>query len=86
MVYTSYEKLQILHYHFQGFKPYTITRMLEKEGVKASRFGVHKFIKHYNEQGSIDRKTGSGRLSKLTTQVKQLVDQQMERDDETTAY
>ena len=60
MVYTSYVKLQILHHHFQGLKPYTITRMLDEEGVKVSRFGVHKFIQHYCESGSIDRKAGSG--------------------------
>ena len=86
MVYTSYVKLRILHYHFQGLKPYTIARVLEEKGVKVSRFGVHMFIQHYSEYGSIDRKTGSGRLSKVITQVKQLVDQQMENDDETTAY
>ena len=49
-------------------------------------FGVHKFIQHYSERGSIDRKAGSGRPSKITTQVKRLVDQQMEKDNETTAY
>ena len=86
MVYTSYVKLRILHHHFQGLKPYTVARMLDEEGVKVSWFGVHKFIQHYYESGSIDRKAGSGRLSKVTTQVKQLVEQQMEEDDETTAY
>ena len=59
MVYTNYVKLQIVHYHFQG---YTIARALDEEGVKVSRFGVHKFIQHYSESGSIDRKPGSGRL------------------------
>ena len=54
--------------------------------MKVSRFGVHKFIQHYSECGSIDRKAGSGRPSKITTQVKRLVDQQLEKDDETTAY
>ena len=56
------------------------------EGVKVSRFCVHKFIQHYSECGSIDRKAGSGRPSKITTQVKRLLDQQIEKDDETTAY
>lgn len=86
MVYTSYVKIRILYYHFQGLKPYTIARVLEEEGVKVSWFGVHKFIQHYDECGSIDRKAGSGWPSKITTQVKGLVDQQMEKDDETTAY
>ena len=85
MVYTSYVKLRILYYHFQGLKPYTIARVLEEEGMKVPRFGVHKFIQHCDECGSIDRKAGSGRPSKITTQVKGLVHQQ-EKDDETTAY
>ena len=75
MVYTTYVKLRILfHHYFQGLKPYTIARVLDNEGVKVSRFGVHKFIQHYKEFGSIDRKGGSGRTSKVTIQVKCLVD------------
>ena len=85
MVYTSYVKLRILHHHFQGHRPYTIARVLE-EGVKVSQFGVHKFVQHYNETGSIERKEGSGRLSVVTTTVKELVNQQMEKDDETTTH
>ena len=57
MVYTTYVKLLIL---FQGLKPYIIARVLDEEGVKVSRFGVYKFIQHYNKLGSIDRKRGSG--------------------------
>ena len=48
-------------------------------------FGVSKFVKHYKETGSIARKPGSGRLSKVTGRVKELVEEQMQRDDETTA-
>ena len=86
MVYTTYIKLRILHHHFKGTKPYTIARALEEEGITVSRFGVHKFIKLYTETGSIERKPGSGRLTKITTRVKELVEAQMEKDDETTAY
>ena len=60
MVYTTYVKLLILFYHFQALKPYIIARMLDEKGMKVSRFGVHKFIQHYNESGSINRKDGSG--------------------------
>jgi hemerythrin-like domain-containing protein len=49
---------RILFHHFQGLKPYTIARVLDDEGVKVSRFGVHKLIQHYNELGSIDKKGG----------------------------
>ena len=70
MVYTTYVKLLILFYHFQALKPYIIARVLDEKGMKVSRFSVHKFIQHYNESGSIDRKDGSGRPSKVTLQVK----------------
>lgn len=87
MVYTSYKKLRILHYHAQGYKPYTIVKVLEKEeGLKMSRFGVAKFLKHYEEMGTISRKPGSGRPSKVTEEIKLIVEEQMKKDDETTAY
>ena len=64
-MYTSYP--QILHYHSQGYKPYTIAKVLENnEGLKLSRFGVAKFLKHYEENGTITKKPGSGRPSKVT--------------------
>ena len=50
-----------------------------------SVFGVSKFLKHYKEMGTIARKPGSGRLSKVTSRVKELVEEQMQMDDETTA-
>ena len=43
-------------------------------------------MKHYNESGRIGRRPGSGRPSKITTEIKQIVDEQMRRDDETTAF
>lgn len=33
MAYTNYVKLPILHHHFQGLKPYTIAKELQKEGI-----------------------------------------------------
>ena len=49
-----------------------------------SRLGVHKFVIMYEKTGSIVSQAGSGRLSKVTSQVKTLVEQQMQKDDETT--
>ena len=45
MVYSHYKKLRILHLSSQGYKPPTIARMLEEEGMKASRRGIGKFLK-----------------------------------------
>ena len=86
MAYTSYVKLRILHFYGQGLKPYTIAKVLREEGIQVSRFGVHKFLIMYKETGSIGRRPGTGGISKVTSLVKELVEDQMQRDDETTAY
>ena len=86
MPYTTYVKLRIIHHHLHGLRPYTIAKVLEEEGIKVSRFGVHKFLVTYRETGSVQRRPDSGRLSKVTMQVKELVEEQMQKDDETTAY
>ena len=44
-MYSHYKKLRILHLSSQGYKPPTIARMLEEEGMKASRRGIGKFLK-----------------------------------------
>ena len=86
MPYTSYVKLRIIHHHLRGLKPYTIAKVLEEEGIKVCRFGVHKFLVTYRETGSVEIRPGSGQLSKITMQVKELVEEQMQKNDETTAY
>ena len=87
MVFSEYIKLRILYHCNKGFKPYTIVKLLlEEEGITVSRFGVAKFLKVYHDTGTTARRPGSGRLSKVTQHVKELVEQQMEKDGETTAY
>ena len=44
-----------------------------------------KFIKKFEETGTITRRVGSGRPSKVTAEIKQIVEDQMRLDDETTA-
>ena len=83
MVYSTYKKLRILYLHSQGFKAPTITKMLAKEKLKCSRVGVAKV---YEATGSIARRPGSGRPSKITAEIKDIVEEQMRLDDETTAY
>ena len=86
MVFSEYLKLSILYHHNNGLKPYTITKkLLEDEGIQVSKVGVWKFLKVYKNTGSTMRRPGLGRMSKITQQIKELVDQQMEKDDETTA-
>ena len=63
-----------------------IARLLEKDdGISVSQRGIAKFLKVYEETQSISRRPGSGRLSEITASVKQIVEQQIQLDDETTA-
>ena len=49
------------------------------------RENIHRFLKR-EEYQSIRRKPGSGCVSSFTAEIKALVEQQMQTDDETTAY
>ena len=85
MVFDDYTKQRILFYCFKGTRAPTIARLLEDEGIVVSRRGVAKFLKHYSATGSICRRQGSGRKTKITEDIKRIVDQQMTVDDKTTA-
>ena len=86
MVFSEYKKLRILVHHRQGkHKAPTIAKLLRSEGLRASRQGVADFLKRYESRGTIKRKPGSGRPSKVTAEVKRIVEAQMRLDDETTA-
>ena len=43
------------------------------------------YIEKFKTNGMIRRKPGSGRNSKITAEVKAIVEDQMKKDDETTA-
>ena len=45
--------------------------MLNEENLECSRVGVYKILKLYNV---ISRRVGSGRPSKITAEIKQLVE------------
>ena len=47
---------------------------------------MDKFLKKYRETGSIVRRPGSWRPSKVMREVKRLVEQQMRLNDKTTVY
>jgi len=48
--------------------------------------GVAKFIQKFNETGSLMRKPGSRRPSKITPEMKELVETKIWDDDKTIAY
>ena len=47
--------------------------------------GILKFLKKFKETGCIQRRPGSGRPSKISAEIKEIVEEQMRADDETTA-
>ena len=47
---------------------------------------MHRFLLKFEETGSVSRRVGSGRPSKMTAEIKQLVEELMRKDDETTAH
>ena len=51
----------------------------------ASRRGIGKFFTNIFESGSVARKPGSGRPSKVTAEVRKTIDEAMCTDDEMTA-
>jgi len=85
MVYDDYTKLRILFYLYQGKRPPTIAVLLENEGIEVTRKGVADFEKRFLATGTIARRQGSGRKTVITEEIRQVVEEQMRRDDETTA-
>lgn len=84
MVFSNYAKQRILFLSATHKSP-TIAKILHEEGIKASRRGILKFIRRYERSGTIHRLPGSGRVSKITEEIKAIVEEQMRADDETTA-
>ena len=62
-----------------------MSRLLKAEGLEASVVGIYNFLRRYEENGHIKRMPGSGRPSKVTVEVKDIVEAKMQEDDETTA-
>ena len=58
---------------------------LEKEGVKTCRQTVWQFWIHYNTYNSIAPRPRPGRAMKLTENVKNIIELEMQGNDETNA-
>ena len=59
--------------------------LLKEEGLVVTASSVCRLLKKYKQTGTIARRPGSGRPTKITSEVLQIVEAQMLRDDETTA-
>ena len=77
MVFTEYEKRCMVLLHNKGHKAPTIAKLLVEDGVTASRRGVHKFLKRYEERRTTARRPGSGRPSKISDEIRSLVEAKM---------
>ena len=58
---------------------------MKEERLVVTVSSVCRLFKKYQETGTITHRPGSGRPTKLTPEVLQIVEAQMQRDDETTA-
>ena len=86
MVLSTYAKQRILAYHSAGLRAPNIKQKLQEEGITVSRVGVWKFLCKYKRTGTLAKLEGGGRRSKITNKIKQIINQQLLHDDETTAY
>jgi len=86
MVLSVYAKQRAIFLHAQGMKAPKIAKLLKDEGIKTTRVAVHYFLERYKTTGTIRRREGSSRPSKITNEVKIIVEAQMQKDDETTAH
>ena len=77
MVFSSYKKQRILFFYAKGYKVTTIAKLLREESLLCSRVGVAKFIKKFKETGTTARRVGSGQPSKVTTEIRHIVEDQM---------
>ena len=84
-MYSSYKRQRIMHHYQQGLTALLICKQLQEEGLTSTRQGIRKFLNKYEKTGTIVRTPGSGRPSSIMADMKALVEQQMRRDDETTA-
>ena len=85
-MYTTCKRQRIVFFHNQGHKALTISRLLRVEGLSTSRKWIDKFLTKFKQTGSIGWRPGTGRSSKITAEVKAIVEEKMREDDETTAY
>ena len=80
-----YTKQRAVFYAAQGLNASAISRALATEGLPYSPKSVSLLLLKLKAGQSIARKRGAGRPSKTTQRVRDLLEEQMQKDDETTA-
>ena len=64
---------------------YISSHLLEVYDLELSRQTINKFLSFYKRNSCLSRRQGSGRKSKVTKEVKRIVEAKMQSNDETTA-
>ena len=80
-----YVKKRALYYAAKGLNPSAISRALGEEGQQYSRKSVSSLLRRVRETGGFSRKPGSGKSTIITQRVKDLIEEEMQKDDEATA-
>ena len=77
-----YVKKRALYYAAKGLNPSAISRALGEEGQQYSCKSVPSLLRRVRETGGFSRKPGS---TKITQRVKDLIEEEMQKDDQATA-
>ena len=86
MVLSFYCKQQIVQLYFERKLSYgRIAQVLAAEGLKVPKKTVWTTVSKYKARGTLSRLPGSGGRFKLTPEVLDIIEAQMQADDETTA-
>ena len=70
-------KQRIIYYYQQGYQAPTICMLLQKEQLSVSHVGIVKFLSKYKVTGSTAGIPGSGMPTKITAEVKALLEAKM---------
>ena len=79
---SSYWRQGIVSLWSQGQNISSVVRILCAEGTDTTRTTVRKWIFRWQEQSGLEDKPRCGRVSKITSEIAEYLDQQLEDDDE----
>lgn len=80
-----YTKQRAVFYAAKGLNATAISKALLKEGLSYTPKSVSLLLRKLREGKNIARQPSAGRASKVTQRLKDIVDEQMQKDNETTA-
>ena len=80
-----YTKQRAVFYAAKGLNASAISKALSREGLSYTPKSVSLLLRKLREGQSIIRKPSTGRASKVTQRVNDIIEEQMQKDDETTA-